>query len=77
MVKLIKYQTTIFMILHISFSLTLAINTPKIPANPDEEELLPVVVFYHGGGSDSIWGSAFTGLRMMEDKIVLITLNYR
>ncbi|OXA51364.1 fatty acyl-CoA hydrolase precursor, medium chain [Folsomia candida] len=57
--------------------LTLAINTPKIPANPDEEELLPVVVFYHGGGSDSIWGSAFTGLRMMEDKIVLITLNYR
>jgi hypothetical protein len=24
-----------------------------------------------------VWGSAFTGLRMLEDPIVLVTMNYR
>ncbi|OXA59746.1 Fatty acyl-CoA hydrolase precursor, medium chain [Folsomia candida] len=60
--------------------LTININTPHIPENgqnPEPGELLPVVVFYHGGGSDSVWGSAFTGLRMLEDPVVLVTMNYR
>jgi carboxylesterase type B len=61
-----------------SYSLTLNINTPAIPEDPeDPSQLYPVVVFFHGGGSDSIWGSAFTALRMLEHKVVLVTLNYR
>jgi hypothetical protein len=61
-----------------TYSLTLNINTPAIPEDPeDPSQLYPVVVFFHGGGSDSIWGSAFTALRMLEHKVVLVTLNYR
>jgi len=58
--------------------LTVNINTPQIPKNPnDPAQLLPVVVFYHGGGCDGVWGSAFTGLRLLEDPVLLVTMNYR
>jgi len=61
------------------YSLTININTPDIPSDPsDPNQLYPVVVFFHGGGSDGVWGSAFTALRMLEDhRVVLITMNYR
>jgi carboxylesterase type B len=55
--------------------LTININTPKIPEESDP--LLPVIFFIHGGGSNKLWGSAFTGLRLMEKDVVLVTINYR
>jgi carboxylesterase type B len=57
--------------------LTININTPKIPTGGDDDTLLPVILFFHGGGSDSIFGSVFTGLRLMEKDVVLLTVNYR
>lgn len=56
--------------------LVLNINTPKIP-DENDKELLPVIFFVHGGSADSIWGSVFTGLRLLERPVVLVTINYR
>jgi len=50
--------------------------------HPNEEaiaqaKLLPVIVFVHGGGFNAYWGSVFGGQRLLNDPVVLVTLNYR
>jgi len=56
--------------------LTLNINVPAdILDTPGEE--LPVIVYFHGGGADSVFSSVFMGLRLMERRVILVTANYR
>jgi carboxylesterase type B len=43
----------------------------------DKTNLLPVIVFVHGGGFNAYWGSVFGGQRLLNRDVVLVTLNYR
>lgn len=45
----------------------------SLPPNP----LLPVLFYIHGGSSDSALGGVFGGLTLLDEPIVLVSINYR
>ncbi|ODM97679.1 Venom carboxylesterase-6 [Orchesella cincta] len=58
--------------------LKLNVFSPNIPKNePGGKNLLPVLVFIHGGGFMSGSANVYKGKYFMDEDVVLVTLNYR
>lgn len=55
--------------------LVLNIDTPRLSLT--EDELMPVVVFLHGGSFDSMWSGMYRGHRFLKKDVVFVSMNYR
>ena len=55
----------------------LSVYTPFIEFDPAPEAVLPVMVFFHGGGLFFGMNSLANGFFLMDHDVILVAINYR